>query len=147
MAPRTSHQPHLKATQKPQQLAGMEVPPAVRMERMKGGVEVAVNLEAAGHIRSGDAELPGGGEHEPNRLGRAHLERGERIPRPGRAPVIGPKRNRGIVINERPKDIPESHPRPSHDSRPDQWLFVATDVHTLLPVRKSHPTTVTRLRQ
>jgi len=114
MAPRTSHQPHLKATQKPQQLAGMEVPPAVRMERMKGGVEVAVNLEAAGHIRSGDAELPGGGEHEPNRLGRAHLERGERIPRPGRAPVIGPKRNRGIVINERPKDIPEvsSAPQP-----------------------------------
>jgi hypothetical protein len=66
---------------------------------------------------------------------------GQRIPRAGRAPVIGPKRNRGIVINERPKDIPESHPRPRHDSRPDQLLFVATDVHTLLPVRKSQPTT------
>jgi hypothetical protein len=90
----------------------MEVPPAVRMERMKGGVEVAVNLEGPSDIRSRDAELAGGGEHEPNGLGRAHLDRAQRIPRAGRAPVIGPKRNRGIVINERPKDIPESHPRP-----------------------------------
>jgi hypothetical protein len=143
---RTSQQPHLTAKQKPQQLAGMNVPPAVRMERTQGGVEVAVNLEGPRDIRSRDAELPRGGEHETNRLGRAHLDRGERIPRPGRAPVIGPKRNRGIVINERPKDIPESHPRPSHDSRPDQRLFVETDAHALLPVRKSHPTTVTRLR-
>jgi hypothetical protein len=72
---RTSHQPHLKATQKPPQLDGMEVPPAVPMERTQGGVEVAVNLEGPRDIRSGDAELPGGGEHEPNGLGRAHLDR------------------------------------------------------------------------
>ena len=53
---RTPQQSHINAAQQPQQVAGTDVAAPVRMQRVKRSVKIAVNVQAAGNICSGQAE-------------------------------------------------------------------------------------------
>ena len=109
---RTPQQLHINAAQQPQQVAGTDVAASVRIQRVKRSVKIAVNVQAAGNICSGQAELTRGAQHEPYGLGRANLDRRDPVPRPREAPVIRPKRHRRIVGHQRREDLLEPRPHP-----------------------------------